>query len=122
MRPSEKTNSLVYNRIHCDFIRLKMDSQNSRIKFLRDINNYIPAGSATVTPDVNSRIPSIGWTEATNTLLPIHREELLSRLLLLSLNEEIVRVFTRRHQINVEKITVRIYGRTVWVLYMAPNN
>lgn len=90
-----------------------MDSQNCRIKFLRDINNYIPAGSATASPD---GMPSIDWTEATNTLLPIHKEELLSRLLLLSLNEEIVRVFIRRHQINVDKITVRIYGRTVWVL------
>lgn len=96
-----------------------MYSQNSRIKFLRDINNYIPAGSATASPDVNSRMPSIDWTEATYTLLPIHREELLSRLLLLSLNEELVRVFTRRHQINFDKITVRIYGRTVWVLYMS---
>lgn len=96
-----------------------MDSQNSRIKFLRDINNYIPAGSATVSPDPNSRMPSTDWTEATNTLLPIRSEELLSHLLLLSLNEKIVRVFIRRHQINVDKITVRIYGRTEWVLYMA---
>lgn len=90
-----------------------MDSQNCRIKFLRDINNYIPVGSATASPDVNSRMPSNDWTEATDTLLPIHSEELLSRLLLLSLNEEIVRVFTRRHQINVDRITLRIYGRTV---------
>lgn len=98
-----------------------MDSQNSRIQFIREINNYIPAGSATVTPDVNFRMPAIDWTEAANTSLPIHREELLSRLLLLSLNEKIVRVFTRRHQINVEKITVRVYGRTVWALYMSSN-
>lgn len=98
-----------------------MDSQHSRIKFLREINNYIPVGSATVTPDVNFRMPAIEWTEATNTSLPIHREELLSRLILLSLNEKIVRVFTRRHQISVEKITVRVYGRTVWALYLLLN-
>lgn len=64
-------------------------------------------------------MPSIDWTEATNTLLPIHRDESLNHLLLQSLNEEIVRVFTRRHQINADKITVRIYGMTAWVLYMS---
>lgn len=90
-----------------------------RIKFLRDINNYIPAGSATASTDVNSTMLSNDWTEATNSLLPINSEELLSRLLLISLNEGIVRVFTRKHQIDVDKITVRIYGRTVLVLYMS---
>lgn len=92
-----------------------MDSENSRTNFLRDLTNYIPVGSATVTPDLNVRVPSNNWAEATNSLFPIHREELLSRLLLLSLEDEIVRVFSRRHQINDEKITVRIYGRIVWV-------
>lgn len=90
-----------------------MDSENSRTSFLRDLTNYVPVGSATVTPDVHVRVPSNIWAEATKSLLPIHREEPLSRLLLLSLNEEIVRVFTRRHQIHVEKITVRIHGRIV---------
>lgn len=92
-----------------------MDFENSRTNFLRDLKNYIPVGSATVTPDLHVRVPSDNWAEATTSLLPIHREELLSRLLLLSLADEIVRVFTRRHQINDEKITVRIYGRIVWV-------
>lgn len=95
--------------------KLRMDSENSRTNFLRDLTNYIPVGSATVTPDLHVRVPSNNWAEATNSLFPIHREELLSRLLLLSLEDEIVRVFSRRHQINHEKITVRIYGRIVWV-------
>lgn len=70
-------------------------------------------GSATASTDVNSRILSNDWTEATNTSLPLDGEELLSRLLQLSLNEGIVRVFIRKHQINVDKIAVRIYGRRV---------
>lgn len=90
-----------------------MELENSRTDFLRDLKNYIPVGSATVTPDVHVREPSINWAEVTNSLLPIHREEQLSRLIILLLNEEIVRVFTRRHQVHDDKITVRIYGRIV---------
>ena len=92
-----------------------MDSENSRTTFLSDLTNYIPVGSATVTPDFQVKVPSNNWLEATISLFPIHREEFLSRLLLLALEVEIVRVFSRRHQINDEKITVRIYGRIVWV-------
>lgn len=92
-----------------------MDSENSRTNFLRDLTNYIPVGSATVTPDVQVRVAPNNWAEATSSLLPIHREEPLGRLLLLSIHEEIVRVFTRRHQMNNEKITVRIYGRIIWI-------
>lgn len=92
-----------------------MNSGNSRTSFLKNIANYIPAGSVTVRCDVNIWVPSNYWAEATNSWLPIHMDELLSRLLLLSLHEEIVRVFTRRHQINDEKVTVRIYGKRVCV-------
>ncbi len=97
----------------------ELEYERSRDRFLKDLNSYIPIGSVTVDSVHGSdgvAFPD-DWIEHEDILPPVH--ERLHNPLLSLLEEKFVRVFIRRHQLNDNKVTVRVYGGPLYTYHLS---